>query len=43
MEKEIIVSEREFDGGTPFTSKLIDNSDEVGKKIVDSLKLSSSP
>ena len=36
MEKVIVSAA----GGTPFTSKMIDNSDDVGKKIVDSLKLS---
>lgn len=36
MEKVIVSAA----GGTPFTSKNIDNSNEVGKKIVDTLKLS---
>ena len=36
MEKVIVSAA----GGTPFTSKLIDNSEEIGKKIVTSLNLS---
>jgi len=36
MEKVIVSAA----GGTPFTSKLIPNSDEIGKKIITDLKLS---